>query len=33
MTRRTHRLALASLAILTAVTLTACGGSSQTDDP
>jgi hypothetical protein len=33
MTRRTHRLALTSLAILTAVTLTACGGSSQRDDP
>jgi hypothetical protein len=33
MTRRTHHLAVASLAILTAVTLTACGGSSQTDDP
>jgi hypothetical protein len=33
MTRRTHRPALAALAILTAVTLTACGGSSQTDDP
>jgi hypothetical protein len=33
MTRRTHRLAIAALAILTAVTLTACGGSSQTDDP
>jgi hypothetical protein len=33
MTRRTHRLALVALAILTAVTLTACGGSSQRDDP
>lgn len=33
MTRRIHRLALASLALLTAVTLAACGGSSQTDDP
>lgn len=33
MARRTHRLALASLALLTAVTLAACGGSSQTADP
>ena len=33
MTRRIHRLALASLAILTAVTLAACGGSSKTTDP
>ena len=33
MTRRTHRLAVASLAILTAVTLAACGGSSETADP
>jgi hypothetical protein len=33
MTGRTHRLALASLALLTAVTLAACGGSSQTADP
>jgi hypothetical protein len=33
MTRRIHRLAVASLAILTAVTLAACGGSSQTADP
>ena len=33
MTGRTHRLALASLALLTAATLAACGGSSQTADP
>ena len=33
MARRTHRLALASLALLTAVTLAACGGSSQPADP
>jgi hypothetical protein len=33
MARRTHRLAVASLAILTAVTLAACGGSSQPADP
>jgi hypothetical protein len=33
MTGRIHRLALASLALLTAVTLAACGGSSQTADP
>jgi hypothetical protein len=33
MARRTHRLALASLAVLTAVTLAACGGSSQPADP
>src|SRR4029453_18949982 len=33
MTQRSHRLAVTSLAILTAVTLAACGGSSQTADP
>jgi hypothetical protein len=33
MTRRIHRLALASLAILTAVTLTACQGGAKTSEP
>jgi hypothetical protein len=33
MTRRTHRLAVASLAILTAVTLAACQGGTKTADP
>ena len=33
MTRRTQRLALASLAILTAVALAGCGGGSDTADP
>ena len=33
MTRRTHRLALAALAILTAVTLTACGGTPEGRHP
>jgi hypothetical protein len=33
MKKRATRVALVGLAILTAVTLTACGGSSQTDDP
>jgi hypothetical protein len=33
MRRPTHRLALASLAILTAVALAGCGGGSDTADP
>jgi hypothetical protein len=33
MTRRTHRLAVASLAILTAVTLTACQKGTEAADP
>ena len=33
MTRRTHRLAVASLAILTAVTLAACQKGTETADP
>lgn len=33
MTGRTHRLAVASLAILTAVALAGCGGGSDTADP
>jgi hypothetical protein len=33
MTGRTHRLAVASVAILTAVTLTACQGGTETADP
>jgi hypothetical protein len=33
MTGRIHRLALASLALLTAVTLAACGGTSETAAP
>jgi hypothetical protein len=33
MTGRTHRLAVASLAILTAIALAGCGGGSDTADP
>jgi hypothetical protein len=33
LTRRTYRMALASLAILTAVTLTACQGGTKTAEP